>query len=181
MLKQVISVASALVVIGCAGSLAFCVLIVVTRFVFDMRVLTIMVSLTVGMIVAALVARQFYRMAVKDGGFPLSRMVGITISLITVIAIVTLLYGWIIPPVMAFADRKPLMALGIAMVAVPCLLAYPVNYFLNVRHTSEGGVVMVNGLLGYLGHGLANLAARIILGGNALVGMLMIFAVGLFG
>ena len=181
MLKQLLAVVAALIAFGCGASLAFSIMVVVTRFVFDMRVLVIMLTLTAGMIASALLSRLFYRMAVRDGGFPVSRMIGIAVTLIVCIGAVYALYNWGALPFMAFAERKPMIALGIALVAVPCLLAYPVNYFVNVRNTSEGGTVMVSGFLGYIGHGLANLAATIILGGSVLVGMLMIFAFGLFG
>ncbi len=60
--------------------------------------------------------------------------------------------------------------LGIVLVVAAVMAAFPVHYFLNVRRTSQGGVVQVKGFLDYIFHGTLNLLATVTLGAMLLAG-----------
>ena len=64
--------------------------------------------------------------------------------------------------------------IGILLVIAAVLAAFPVHYFLNVRRTSEGGVIQVKGFTDYIVHGALNVLATCALGAMLIGGAYLI-------
>lgn len=67
------------------------------------------------------------------------------------------------------------ITVGIGLIIAPILLAFPINYYLNVTRTTAGGVIQVSGVWDYIGHGIASIAARLILIGSIFYGIYLLF------
>lgn len=69
---------------------------------------------------------------------------------------------------------RPEAVIGLAMIAAPILLAYPANYFLNIRRTSSGGARKVSSFIDYLGYGALNMLTQWAFGGSIIAGIFIL-------
>ncbi len=70
---------------------------------------------------------------------------------------------------------RPETVIGLAMIILPILAAYPTHYFLNVRRTTEAGVIRVSGFADFMGYGLLSLIVGVAYNGSILVGIFILF------
>lgn len=69
---------------------------------------------------------------------------------------------------------RPATVIGLAMIFAPIILAYPTQYFLNVRRTSEAGVILVSGFSDYAQHKLLKLLVLVAFNGSILSGVVIL-------
>lgn len=71
-------------------------------------------------------------------------------------------------------EWRPDAVIGLAMMLVPFVLAFPAHYFLEVRKTNHAGVVEVNSLGGYMSFVTMNISVRVIGYGSFFVGLFIL-------
>lgn len=99
----------------------------------------------------------------------MSRKTTIITAAIIVAAAIGYFFVWL--PLVDLSRWNPHLAVGLPLVVVSAVLAFVAHYYLVVRKTTSGGVVEVNGLLGYISFKLlTGFVLPLVLGIPCLVG-----------
>lgn len=71
-------------------------------------------------------------------------------------------------------EWRPETVIGLTMILVPLVLAFPTHYFLEVRKTNHAGFIEVNGFGSYMGFIAQSIAVRAIGYGSFFIGLFIL-------